>query len=659
VDKRRGEIIERQIGDKQMAIRPLPEGGTFRETITGPARHEAVLSEAQVVELAQLGSRIENHYGRPQDIEWCLDEGRFYIVQSRPITTLYPLPEPRPTDDAFRIYFSLSHAQVMTDAMPPMGTSIWRLLFSIGKASRPLDENPYLCPSGGRLYVDLTPILHARLPRRLVPRVLTVADPLSAQIIGELIQRPEFDARPPHEKGSSWDLLRWLLPLLRQAMLNLWWRKPEGTTERLNQSIAQQTADVRAKLAAAEPGVERLMLARQIAGDALIQNALPIAPYVMSGILTQRLLLGIAKREGLAVEAEATMRGLQGNVTTEMDLAVGDLADAARQSPELVRLLQNGEMEAALETAASDPAAQPFHQALEKFLHQYGMRGPSEIDITRARWNDDPGSLLRMAAGNLGRPEAGTHRQHHRQMAQAGEAAAERLIAAVRQRRFGSLKARLVRRLVRVSRNHAPAREHPKFLLIQLLGLVRSVILEAAELLHNQNRLNAIEDVWFLTLPELIEMFEDTAVDPGPLITQRRADMTHYQKLSPPRIITGDGEIPTAQHTRDDIPAAALAGSAVSGGIVEGIARVVLDPTKETLQAGEILVAPFTDPGWTPLFINAAGLVMEVGGLMTHGSVIAREYGIPAVVAVPEATKRIQTGQRLRVNGDGGYVELL
>jgi pyruvate,water dikinase len=117
--------------------------------------------------------------------------------------------------------------------------------------------------------------------------------------------------------------------------------------------------------------------------------------------------------------------------------------------------------------------------------------------------------------------------------------------------------------------------------------------------------------------------------------------------------------MPTAQHNRDNIPTGALAGTAVSAGIIEGIAHVVLDPTTETLQPGEILIAPFTDPGWTPLFINAAGLVMEVGGLMTHGSVIAREYGIPAVVAVPNATKLIQSGQPLRLNGDAGYVELL
>jgi pyruvate,water dikinase len=138
VDKRTNHIIDRQIGDKQMAVRPKPDGGIYHETITGPARHQPVLTDVQAIELTQLGTRIESHYGRPQDIEWCIQDGRIYILQSRPITTLYPLPQPAPDDSSFRLYFSFGHAQVMTDPMPPMGSSIWRILFPFGKLDRPL-----------------------------------------------------------------------------------------------------------------------------------------------------------------------------------------------------------------------------------------------------------------------------------------------------------------------------------------------------------------------------------------------------------------------------------------------------------------------------------------------------------------------------------------
>ena len=350
------------------------------------------------------------------------------------------------------------------------------------------------------------------------------------------------------------------------------------------------------------------------------------------------------------------MRGLSGNVTTDMDLAVGDLADAARQSPELVDHLQAG---GELETAVSLPNTSPFFTTWQQFLNTYGMRGPSEIDISRPRWQDDPSSVLRMVIGNFGYANEGTHRQHHQELAQEGAAAGERLATAVNHGLLGSLKAKWVRRLVRVSRNLMPIREHPKFLLIQLYDSVRTAVRAAAQILQRQGRLNDLEDIWYVTLLELIDILEDETNDPRPLIAQRQADMRHFHKLTPPRIITSDGEMPIVHYSRDDIPDGALAGSPVSAGVVEGKARVVLDPAHETVNPGEILVAPFTDPGWTPLFINAAGLVMEVGGLMTHGSVVAREYGIPAVVAVPEATQRIQTGQNLRVHGDGGYVEIL
>ncbi len=659
IDKRSNQVIEQQIGEKQMAIRPLADGGTIHETITGAARTQAVLTEAQAIKLSQIGHKIEQHYGRPQDIEWCLQDGQFTIVQSRPITTLYPLPQPGPKDGSFRAYFSLSHAQVMTDPMPPLGSSIWRIMFSIGKSDRPLDENPYVSTAGGRMYIDLTPILHAHLPRRLIPRILTVADPLSAQILDQISQRPEFDARPPHVTGRSWDLIRWVAPIARQGIPNLWWRKPEGSLNQVNQFITDHITTIEAQLDAAQPGLERLRIVHHILGSILVQAIMTIAPYLMGGVLAQLLLLRIAKKQGMMREAEATMRGLSGNVTTEMDLAVGDLADLVRQSPTLMAQLQNGELEAALQTAVSDPAAQPFQQAWQQFLQTYGMRGPSEIDLSRPRWQDEPDSLLRMVAGSLGYAEPGVHRSHHQKMAAEGEAAGERLVTAVHKGLLGSLKAKLVRRLVHVSRHLMPVREHPKYLLVQMFGLIRTAVLEAAQILHEQNRLKAIEDVWYLTLPELITVLADKTDDPYPRITQRQADMVRYHKLAPPRVITSDGEMPTAQHSRANIPEGALAGSPVSAGVIEGIARVVLDPTQETLNPGEILVAPFTDPGWTPLFINAAGLVMEVGGLMTHGSVVAREYGIPAVVAVPEATTRIQTGQTLRVHGDGGYVEIL
>lgn len=296
--------------------------------------------------------------------------------------------------------------------------------------------------------------------------------------------------------------------------------------------------------------------------------------------------------------------------------------------------------------------------AWERFIRRYGMRGPSEIDISRPGWAEEPASLLQMVLSNL-HAAPGAHRAKHAELAQEGEAAMQRLVERAFQGPWGWIRGRFVRRMARVTRYILPVREHPKYLLMQLRGLIRPLILEAGAQLQAQGRIDRVEDVWCLELGELIVALEHPQQELRSRIARRSRELAHYWTITPPRVLTSDGEIIAAQYRHTNLPPGALAGTPVSAGVVEGPARVVVDPQTALLRPGEILVAPFTDPGWTPLFLNAAGLVMEAGGLMTHGSVVAREYGIPAVVAVPEATHKIQSGRRIRVDGTLGYVELL
>jgi pyruvate,water dikinase len=166
------------------------------------------------------------------------------------------------------------------------------------------------------------------------------------------------------------------------------------------------------------------------------------------------------------------------------------------------------------------------------------------------------------------------------------------------------------------------------------------------------------EDIFYLTFAELHNVVRTNHVD-DQLISGRKDAFRSYQALTPPRVLTSDGEAITGAYRRDDVPAGALIGLPVSAGTVEGRARVILDMARADLEPGDILVTAYTDPSWTPLFVAIAGLVTEVGGLMTHGAVIAREYGLPAVVGVVDATRLIPDGQRIRVHGTGGYVEIL
>jgi rifampicin phosphotransferase len=358
-------------------------------------------------------------------------------------------------------------------------------------------------------------------------------------------------------------------------------------------------------------------------------------------------------------DVDVLLRGLPGNVTTEMDLAVGDLTDLLRPHPELAVLLETRPWAEARAALDATPGGRELSIALEGFLLRYGNRCASEIDISRPRWRDDPSLLLRVMSGGLSAREAGAHRRHHQAQVDAAEAAAARLVAAAGRGVWGPLRRAWVRRLIRVARVGMGLREHPKFAIVQVLGLVRAEVVAAGELLAQRGQLGAAAEVWHLGFEELAAALDDPSVQLDERVATRASELESDRGRRPPIVITSEGEVPSPDGERADLPPGALQGTAASAGVVEGIARVVTDPAREVLQAGEILVAPFTDPGWTPLFVHAAGVVTEVGGMMTHGAVVAREYGIPAVVSVVSAVERIKTGQRIRVDGTRGFVQIL
>jgi pyruvate,water dikinase len=448
--------------------------------------------------------------------------------------------------------------------------------------------------------------------------------------------------------------------MLLAIQARLWGRAPEGTTEALSGFIDRYNEKIREQLDAARPGADRLRAGRALLGVIFLEVAEHIMPHVAAGVMAHALLERLLGDPAATADLQAITRGLSGNVTTEMDLALGDLADKARGCDALAaRLIAGADVESALEVARADPGGAAFLAAWQEFIARYGMRGPSEIDIARPRFRDDPKALIELISANLQHGEAGAHRARYKRLAEEGEAAAARLVARARTGPLGRARERLASRLVRVARANLPAREHPKFLLMRFFDGLRSAILEAAALLLEEGRLDALSDIWALDLDEVIRALEHPSEDVRSRVRLRHAQMDRFRQMRPPRVITSDGEIPVVRHASAHLPEGALPGTGVSAGVIEGVARVVLDPQKERLRPGEILVAPFTDPGWTPLFIHAAGLVTEVGGMMTHGSVVAREYGIPAVVGVLDATRSIRSGQRIRVDGDSGYVTIV
>ena len=656
VDKRNLTILERQIADKQLAIYPEKTGGVRQVDLPPAQRAQTVLSDRQIVELAQLGSRIEAHYGMPQDIEWAIVDDTLYLLQTRPITSLYPIENLQSADGSLHVYFSIGNQQMMTNVMSPLGMSSPSVMMPFGKSDGEI-EAPFVRVSGGRLFGDLTRPMRHPLFRRIIPKVLGQFDALAPERLKKATQRPEFQG--PHNIRPNVANLRTGLGLMGQMIAALGWRDltnfPSAATARLDQGVQQQK-----RLIDAARTPEAKIQACIDALRSMPEVVVFWIPTAIAGVAATKLIkqIGAGRADPNALEAFDLAH--PGNVVNDMNLAIGDLADLARQSPQLMALFAKlgSDSAAFLAEARTQPNSTPFFEAWDQFLAQYGCRASAEIDIYAPRWYEEPLPVLQVIASFL-QKEAGSHRTQHAELAAKRDAATATLIDTAEKARLGGVRSRILRRMLHVSANGAVLREHHKFTLIQILRVVKEEVKVIGERFSAENKIDQPDDLFFLSWPELLAFSQDALPNARMLIAKRRAELNQYAHMTPPVILTSDGETPAARYTVDDAPEGALVGNPVSPGVVEGTARVIRDPLTETLNPGEILVAPFTDPGWTPLFINAGGLIMEVGGAMTHGSVVAREYGIPAIVGVPDATTALQSGQRLRIDGSRGVIEVL
>jgi pyruvate,water dikinase len=352
-----------------------------------------------------------------------------------------------------------------------------------------------------------------------------------------------------------------------------------------------------------------------------------------------------------------------------MGLALLGVADVIRPHPDVVALLQHVEDEGFREACERNgeqfldelpklTGGREARHAIETWLDKYGMRCVGEIDITRPRWSERPSTLVPMILGNIKNFEPGAGERRFEQGRQEAWKKEQELLERLRALPDGEGKADETKRMIDRVRTFIGYREYPKYGMVSRYFVYKQALLEEAERLVRAELLREQEDIFYLTFQELHDVVRTNRVD-DQLIGRRKDAFRSYQALTPPRVLTSDGEVIAGAYRRDGTPAGALIGLPVSAGTVEGRARVILDMARADLEPGDILVTAHTDPSWTPLFVAIAGLVTEVGGLMTHGAVIAREYGLPAVVGVVDATRLIRDGQRIRVHGTDGYVEIL
>jgi len=339
-----------------------------------------------------------------------------------------------------------------------------------------------------------------------------------------------------------------------------------------------------------------------------------------------------------------------------------DVADVIRPYPEVIDYLSRTQSgikdDNFLDELIKFDGGQKARDAIYDYLNKYGMRCAGEIDITRTRWSEKPTILVPMILNHIKNFEPNAGNRKFEQGRQEALKKEQELLDRLKQLPDGEQKAKETKRMIGLVRNLSGYREYPKYAIVSRYFVYKQAFLKEAERLVQANVIHKKEDIYYLTFEELREAVRINKLDYH-IINKRKDEYKLFEKLAPPRVITSDGEIISGRYKREDLPANAIIGLAVSSGVIEGRARVILRLEDADPEDGDILVTSFTDPSWTPLFVSIKGLVTEVGGLMTHGAVIAREYGLPAVVGVENATKLIKDGQRIRVHGTEGYVEIL
>ena len=656
---RDNQIIRKQIAKKELAIYALPVGGTITKTIPEAFQEIQALPNHKILKLAEIGRQIENHYGAEQDIEWGLVNGEFMILQSRPITSLYPLPVT--DDEQFHVFLNFGYIQMMTDPMQPLSLSLLSNVTGFINKGTAAPEKRVLREAGGRAFADFTGVLSLPPLRKRFLELMGGMDELLATALTEAINRPEFQQINIPKKTVALKIRRiapMAIPVAFKVAANFWWKDPSKANGKATEFINQYVHSVEMKLQQIS-GAKRIRFIQQSMERMFPEVLSKIIPYVItgmlaSGALTKKLNQKFGGKQS-AVLLSKLYKSLPGNVTTEMGLQLGDLADFARDKPELATYLETARHETFYNELEDVSGGFEFQQRLDHFLLQYGARCIGEIDIAKPRWHEDPAQLLPSISSNLRTMRHGEHRQRFEQGKQEAEAAEQEIL-----RHFNGIEKRCIRRLIQLYRNLLGMREHHKFALVKGMYLYKLAILEEAQTLVDKGKLLTVQDVFFLSAEELIALLDgQLSGDMREAIESRKQQHEANAKLKTPRVMTSDGEIIEGTPRTGSGPKDALMGTPVSSGAVTGIARVILRSENARLNAGDILIAPYTDPGWTPLFTSAAGLVTEVGGMMTHGSVVAREYGIPAVVGVAGATELIQDGDRIRVDGTRGFVQIL
>jgi len=648
-------IKDKRIGAKSKTILAADGGGVKEET-TSLTTFE-VLTEIEVKVIVKLGQTIQDFFGMPQDIEWSKSvDGKFSIVQSRPITTLFPTPSVPMYP--LQVFFSFNSVQGIIEPIYPAGQEVIRrgLLGGLlrwitwGKHG---NTGEFIQTVGERLYINTTNVLRNVLGRKIVTNVMTGVDPASAIFIKDLMEEnPDLEV---NSGVGPFFLIRLVsfyfivLPRIFTCVLFPTWMR-----NRLFRRVDKFVDSVEEKVSNTKGLSELIDLQKEVFQSFFPTGIAHFLPRIGAGLAPLWILGKLAAHLPNGKDLVLTItRGLPHNVTTEMDLKLWSVAKDIQTDNESLQHFISTDADTLAAEYLRGELPDVAQGSLNLFMAEFGMRGLYEIDFGRPRWREDPTPLMNTIMSYV---EINEDHAPDKVFASGKKAAEEAIIE------LGKVlnKPWLVPFLASRVRQLAGVRELPKFTIIRMMGIIRAKMLIEGEKLVSIGALDDTQDLFYLKMDEMKALVNDELANCKRIVFERKAAMAQESKRTRlPRVITSDGFSYFGGTTKIVEGANVFSGEPVSPGVYEGRIRVVHDPRKSKLTQGEILCCHGTDPSWTPLFLSAGALLMEVGGLMTHGSVVAREYGIPAVVALEQVTERLSTGQLVRVDGSSGTIEVL
>lgn len=638
IDKQTGRIVEQRIAMKQVQIVRRNQG-TAEERVPSELQQQSSLNDDEIAALHQVAQKVEAYYGEPMDIEWAIEAGVAHVVQARPVTTLFPLAEPHeePHTSGLKIYLSIRTAQGVSGPFTPMGHEILRLFLAavirLTVKDPGKDWRGYKI-AAGRMFVDITETLRNPHPRPgkeagLLSGLMGSKEPIAGKVLVSFIKRnkAELTSRRNTVRPTLQTFYFLSVCLVHLAKVLLW---PIHTAKHASTLADRQLTRMKSKLKDAKSIEAKLRLIEDVIVSAAEVTFLQTT-YAVPGIMSERFAAShLTQWFGSHTMLTPVLHALPNNPTTRMGSRLVEIACELKKQQE-------------------SPNAQ--HPLVQDFLREFGHRSNTELDIGVPRWSEDPAYVINLLKAYIDAdPEA--VRKKLKEDEAAAEKAVQEIIGKVRQQK-GPLWGWAIRKELHYIRKLMGLRELPKFDLIRSFALVRYILQEVGTELVARGQIKEANDIFYLKMPDL--------GSERPLMETVHKNKKTYEKQQEikaiPYFMANTGEClygETELNGKDS-----LQGIPISPGVYVGIARIVRDPRSVELRTGEVLVAYATDPTWTPLFLNAGALIMATGGQLSHGGIVAREYGIPAVSGIENATEKITTGNQIRVNGTSGLVEII